>query len=367
MVLEKIRNDCLIVRILQRPEILSELTIKEWDLLLRQARRGDLLGKLALLLEQQQDIVSGLTAGIKDTLYSAIQTATKHRQTINWEIACIKKSLQDLPGPVIFLKGAAYIMLDLPVANGRLFSDVDIMVKKDLISKAENLLIISGWAAIKQSDYDQKYYRKWMHEIPPLRHRRRRTVIDVHHHILPDTARFKPDIHKLIETSVQTDSRQDMRVLSPVDMILHSMTHLFCEGEFNHGLRDLVDIDGLLRYHSDQSGFWDKLPARADELQLGIPLFYGLRYAKSFLSTPIPDTIWLSPVIWKPGRLRLYIMDALFKRALVPEHASCELYFTAIARFMLYIRGHYLRMPFHLLIPHLLIKLIMGWKDQEKQ
>lgn len=362
----KLRNDCLIVRVLRQPEILTTLSVSEWDLLIQQARRGDLLSKLNHLVAQQGNI-SGLAEGVQNALYSAAVISDKHRQTMNWEIRCINQALEGLPGPIIFLKGAAYIIAGLPVANGRLFSDVDVMVKRDTLSKAENMLMINGWAAIKQSDYDQKYYRKWMHEIPPLRHRIRRTVVDMHHHILPDTARYKPDINKLLEASVQTDAAQNIRVLSPVDMILHSMTHLFCDGEFSHGLRDLVDIDGLLRHFSGQTGFWDALVNRAEALQLNIPLFYGLRYTKRFLSTPIPDTIWQSPVIWKPGKFRLYVMDALFRRSLVPEHASCELDFTSAARFLLYIRGHYLRMPFHLLIPHLLIKLTMGWRRHEKQ
>jgi hypothetical protein len=33
-------------------------------------------------------------------------------------------------------------------------------------------------------------------------------------------------------------------------MVLHSATHLFYDGELNHGLRDLVDLDDLLRHFS---------------------------------------------------------------------------------------------------------------------
>ena len=39
--------------------------------------------------------------------------------------------------------------------------------------------------------YDDAYYRDHMHELPPLIHKERDRMIDVHHTILPLTARPK--------------------------------------------------------------------------------------------------------------------------------------------------------------------------------
>ena len=60
----------------------------------------------------------------------------------------------------------------------------------------------------------------------------------------------------------------------------------------------------------------------------------------------------------KPSAALSLLIDALFSRALMPDHASCDDKFTPLARWLLYIRSHYLRMPLHLLIPHLLRKAI---------
>ena len=49
-------------------------------------------------------------------------------------------------------------------------------------------------------------------------------------------------------------------------------------------------------------------------------------------------------------------MFHLFSRALRPEHPTCDDLRTRIARFVLYVRAHYLRMPLHLLLPHLIRK-----------
>jgi hypothetical protein len=49
-------------------------------------------------------------------------------------------------------------------------------------------------------------------------------------------------------------------------------------------------------------------------------------------------------------------MDQLVGRALTPEHPDHPTKVTALARWLLYVRSHYLRMPLQLLIPHLLRK-----------
>ena len=42
--------------------------------------------------------------------------------------------------------------------------------------------------------------------------------------------------------------------------------------------------------------------------------------------------------------------------ALQPDHPSCDSRWTGLARWLLYVRSHALRMPMRLLVPHLLRK-----------
>ena len=67
--------------------------------------------------------------------------------------------------------------------------------------EVEGALMLHGWSTTHHDAYDQRYYRKWMHELPPLKHNTRGTVLDVHHAILPVTARLKPDSRKLLAAS----------------------------------------------------------------------------------------------------------------------------------------------------------------------
>jgi hypothetical protein len=195
-----------------------------------------------------------------------------------------------------------------------------------------------------------------MHELPPMEHMRRGTVVDVHHSILPETARLRPDPAKLIAAAHPVVGLDGVSVLAPVDMVLHSMTHLFHNEELSHGLRDLCDPDLLLRHFGERPGFWDEITQRARELDLARPLFYGLHCASRILETPVPAEAIRQASRAAPRAPLRSLMTMLWRRTLRSPHASAKLSFTDTALFMLYVRAHWLRMPPGLLARHLAIK-----------
>jgi hypothetical protein len=142
--------------------------------------------------------------------------------------------------------------------------------------------------------------------------------------------------------------------------------HLFYDGEFDKGLRDLLDIQHLLQHFAKEPAFWDDLTARAAELQLMRPLFYALRYAERIPGCSIPaqtmQTMRKGKPKGRPNFFLLAMMDQLFDRALMPDHASCADWLTKPARTMLYIRGNWLRMPPLLLARHLFHKAFISPK-----
>lgn len=353
------RTDDLLVRILRTPSLAAHLSLTQWDVLVRQARQAGLLARL-----QYRFSAGNLTETIPQPVRwhfdAAATLAHKQQIAVRWEVGMIRDALARLNAPLVVLKGAAYVVAGLPASHGRLFNDIDILLPRGLLNQAEAELMLAGWNAAGLSPYDERYYRRWMHEIPPMRHLRRATVIDVHHAILPDTARYFPDPAKLLSRIVPAAEMAGVYVLAAEDRILHSATHLFHDGELPHGLRDLTDLDLLLRHESATPRFWSRLVARAYELQLGRSLFYALRYAQHFLETPVPADVWegLRPVAPTPVLARL--MDGIFSRALAPAHASCSDRLTPVARQAAYIRAHWLRMPSYLLIPHLLHKAFIS-------
>jgi hypothetical protein len=197
-----------------------------------------------------------------------------------------------------------------------------------------------------------------MHEIPPMRHARRRTVIDVHHALLPKTACIEVDSDRMREAAIAVAGDDHLRVLDPVDMVLHSATHLFHEGELDNGLRDLFDLDSLLRHFGAQAGFWKRLVPRAVEVGLTRPLYYALRYASQMLSTPVPAAVVDAASTGAPNAVVRGLIDFAYRRALRPNHATCNDRWTPFARRLLYVRSHWIRMPLPLLVYHLARKAL---------
>ena len=341
-----------LVTCLARPHRLADVDLETWDRLIPEARIAGLLPRLALLL-QEHDLIGRVPPQARTHLTADLTVAEKHARDIRWEVGQIRNALQDVVARFILLKGAAYVLADLPPARGRLFGDTDILVPKESIGAVEAALARHGWAFGEIDPYDERYYRRYTHQIPPMTHNVRRTTIDVHHTIVQVTARVRLDPQAL--WTAARDVADGVAVLAPADMVLHSAVHLFNDGEFNRGLRDLNDITVLLHHFSTDSSFAAQLVERAVALDLVRPLYYALRYSHRLLRGPLSEEP-LKGLAGAPSPALLRLMDALFLRVLRSPHREFRPRGAGLAGFLLYARAHHLRMPMHQLVPHLLRK-----------
>lgn len=349
------RNRDLLIDTLLEPQTTATLDLQQWDTLIRQARASQLLVRLAAyLLESPQ--VEKVPSGPRAHLESILRLRDHQRSAVRNEVAHLLLACEQVGVPLVLLKGAAYEMADLPPGRCRIYSDLDLLVSRADIQTLETALMTHGWSSGHQSAYDQKYYRTWMHELPPMRHITRHSVIDVHHNLVPDTARMRPDPAKLLSARVACSKAPDVHVLCGEDMILHSAVHLFHDGEFDHALRDLFDIRDLVEHFMRSDDDWLALVDRAVALNLARPLHYALRYLQRLLRARIPAQTIAALRRHGPMGPWVALCDQMFERGLRPMHETCDDRFSPVARFVLYVRGHSLRMPAHLLIPHLLRK-----------
>ena len=337
--------------VLREPARMATLDLAGWDLLLRQAGAAGLLARLALQAEAL-GLDAGIPAAVRPHLTAARTVAAKQRQAVRWEARRVARALAGIGAPVLLLKGAAYAIAELPPATGRLFGDIDILVPRARLEAVEAALMLAGWHAGRDSDYDQRYYRRWMHELPPMTHIRRGTVLDVHHNLLPLSARIRTDAAPILADARALDDPPGLSIPRDTDLVLHSACHLFHEGEWGHGLRDLVDLDALLREFAPRGAFWDELLARAALLNLGRPLYYALDCCRRWLRTPVPDAV-LAACPARPSAWRRAFMRRLFDSGLALAHPPSAGAWNRATSFLLYLRGHYLRMPWRLLLPHL--------------
>jgi hypothetical protein len=329
----------LLARTLAHPASAAALSPAQWTALVTAARAESLLGSLAFRLEGQD-----LPAKVDRILEDAKRDAAYARTQALWEAEMAQRALAATGVPIILLKGTAFAAAGLGAADGRSIGDLDILVPRERLDSVQQALLAAGWEWVKEDAYDDVYYRRWMHELPPLIHSARDRMIDVHHTILPPTARPTPDAAALIAASVPLGS--GLRTLSPEDMIVHAAAHLFADGDLAGGLRNLWDISCLVReFETRNEGFWPRLAERSRLHQLRPAVSRALRLARSLYATPVDPAL--------AGRRRP--SDALFEARLLARNGWGQPTRRAL-RFAFYVRSHWMRMPPLILARHLLIK-----------
>ncbi|MCB1929839.1 MAG: nucleotidyltransferase family protein [Rhodocyclaceae bacterium] len=328
---------------------LRSMSLADWDSTLRLARQARLLGVLAHRIMHDPALLPAVPEAVHGHLRSSINFAAHRLQMVRIELGDLEAALP-AGMAVVLLKGAAYIAEDLPFAQGRMPNDVDLLVARRDLDAAESVLAAAGWEAEKTDAYDQRYYREWSHELPPMRIPGHALEVDLHHTIAPVTSRTRAD-DALLESGLRPLPGSRFHVLSPADQIIHSVIHLFQDSEMSGRLRDLVDIDGLIRLHMREAGDWLVLHERARRHRADELLWFALHYCHEWLATPMPQPCGVGR---RPSMPTRKLMDLLMHHACLPLIADGgEPRVRGIARGLGQLRYHWLRMPPTLLARHL--------------
>src|ERR1051326_1636889 len=312
-------QDSSLASFLAKPEAMANLRPDQWSAVIATARQTGLLARLAYRA-QDLSLEGRIPANVWRHLEAARLVGEKHRRDVLWEIRCLRRALKGVVEPLVLLKGAAYLVADLPPARGRTFSAIDILAPESPLREVERALRAHGWMADKVEPYDDRYYRRWMHQLPPLTHVERGTTVDVHHTIVPTTARAPVDAAALLSEVRMLSSDPGLAVLQPIDMVLHSAVHLFNEGQFERALRDLDDIALLLAEFGRDASFRPMLAARARELELGRPLWYAIEMCRRVFGGVVADE-GLTSIEAPPVAIRA-IMLWLLGNALSPPSSG---------------------------------------------
>jgi hypothetical protein len=322
----------ILVHALRDPASTGSLDAPGWTALIAIARAEQMIGTLAHRLDglAMPPVVARL-------LEDARASAERGRVAALWEAEMARRALAPLGLPLVLLKGTAFVAAGLSAGVGRSIGDLDILVPRSRIEEAEAALLAAGWEWVKPDPYDDAYYRRWMHELPPLIHRERDRMIDVHHTILPLTARITPDADALLENSVALGN--GMRVLSPNDMLCHAAAHLFADGDLAGGLRNLWDVHCLTNEFGTE-GLADR--ARHHGLSHEVDRALGLNEIL-YSSAPVR------------GADHLYLRRLLARDAWGRQNRK-------LTRLGFYIRSHWLRMPPAMLARHLWTKARKGYR-----
>jgi hypothetical protein len=339
---------------LQQPAVSLDWTLAQWDHRVRLARRLRLLGRLA-----EAVLGAGLAPRLPEPVVHALQAearlARARCQALLWCRERAAQALAGLDAPLVLLKGAAYMAQRLPNAAGRLPSDLDILVPAAALPEARSRLVAAGWEEVALDAHDQRYYREWSHELPPMRHALHVIELDVHHNILPPVARDRVDAERLLQAArpLADPGEAPWWVLGPEDQVLHCAAHLLNDSEQRDRLRDLVDLQVLLAAHGAAApGFGGRLVARARELGLHEVLALAASLVAEGLRAPLEPEL-AEAVAEALSVRRLARLQRRFATVLAPRDPAAEPALAVrLAETALLLRHHWRRMPLPLLLRH---------------
>ncbi|MGR5237697.1 nucleotidyltransferase family protein [Vibrio alfacsensis] len=354
-----------LVDVLVQPEKLTKLAPAALSKIVAEARYFNMLGQLKYHCQ-----VHGLWSALPNKFCQQLNSATlfydNQRRKLAIETNEISRALAPLNISWIYLKGSAYNLNNMSNFSGRMMSDIDVLVQEEDLPQVEAALKSHGWMPAPVNSYDEKFYRSWSQEIPPLRHIYRQVELDVHFNILPKTLKESINNKHLFEQSLPFSDDPNQKVLTPHAMLAHSAIHLFYESEYTKGLRDLYDITLLINHYSAEVSFWDNLIELHNSIGNESSLYLALRYSNKIYRTQIPTKVVEHYAQFKPNLLYLSVLDFCFLNIFTrtfPPHRKTGYGF---AETVLYLRGHLKRMPLRLLVPHLSKKYFDKFKVKQQ-
>ena len=306
------------------------LTLPEWDALLLHACHFDLASQLATTIQRCNNSLHAPVEA-KPTLDHALQAVAFNHKLHKFELRFLKRIAEASHTRPILLKGAAYLACNHLWADGRKTNDVDLLLAANSLHRFED--------ALQQEDYepdaelsasDRRYYRKWLHELPPYKHLYRKLEVDVHFRLLPVSDPRSFSVEEWIERSMPVNGLNPFRVLDPVDQVLHAIINLGHTGEFRRATRDTWDISCLTNpsilghenAKSDQQVLefdWQELHHRTEQLRLQKTVSNILLLGEELVGLSIPEHFIEDITGKSKDRSRRSVIYRTMKMASLPD------------------------------------------------
>jgi hypothetical protein len=295
---------------------LQALTAADWEAAIEQAR---LHGLTPVLYWQIKKIPGQLTLPAPRLLElrTNFLNSAARNMLLYRELATILGALQGQGIPAILLKGLHLAKLVYPEPALRPMADIDLLLHKDDLSRAAQILQELGYSAGREFDLGREA-RKHQH-IPPF-YQPGKAPVELHWTIATPTGPLKVDLDGLWRRAQPAEvAGLPALVLAPEDLLLHLSLHLL-QDEFIGGLRRLYDIAALASCPGLPID-WAVSGRRAVAWGSQKSLFLVLYLAHTLFGAPVPQAVLdqLRPADFTPQIETLARQRALSVPPLVPE------------------------------------------------
>lgn len=267
----------------------SDLHAMNWDMVYKRSAGWSVVPMLYTILKKKS--VFSETAKIPEHILQKIQLKY-FMSHVAYDTLC--RSLTEILEvfhkagiKVILLKGIYLAQFVYRDAGVRPMSDIDIMVKKDDLQKAESLLLHLGYSNEKEGEE----ITTW-HHLPAFFHPKTKVKLELHWAIQHLFWRYRIDLDGIWERAhVIPMHGIDRYVFSLEDLLLHISLH----ATYHHKLRDMglipyCDMATIIGHHKHEID-WDKLQARAHEWGMAKYLHLSLCLAGDIIGASVPDHI----------------------------------------------------------------------------
>ena len=329
-------------RALANPAHLQFLALGEWSRLLRHAQRNQLLARLATLALGQESL-GALPQLPRLQLEQARQAATAQRQQRQRDLQALMQLLEPAGFVVVALNGTAHWLHEIAPTNDQQCAGLDIWVDSGHWERLAATLRSGGWLPADTGPADQAGRVRWNAAPGAQGPVRRAAVLTVHSQMLPALPCAQAGLALQLQARLAVPEIPGLHVPAPSDLVLCAVAQVFHTDGGAQALRDLSDVDVLLRRFAPQPAFWSDLVQRAAELELSRALYYGLRHSVRLFATPVPDSARRARRAVAPPLRMNRLMDGLWSRVLCTPHASGRQSIRQFCRDLLRLRARWLR------------------------
>ncbi len=338
-----------IASLIVHPQPVQSFTLEEWNQLVLILRKEKMLARFYAILERGQLLEEIPPEALRHFVNANI-VSKKQAALAKKEASELSKALSDKADYIVFLKGAAYSVTDNPASLGRVYSDIDLLVPKNNLENIEQYLCVVGWKHHSLDDYDEMYYRKWAHEIPPMQHGSRGTVLDIHHNLVPVISGKSINIQAFVKD--YGTAHNNITVLCEPAMFFHSAIHLFFNEDMSSAFRDMTDLYLVSSAQSEQ--FFHDVMAITEKygFRKECILAFHLLSIHFNISLPNVTASLVSVELERVSSLELLLLQ----RLTLPKHILICDGERGFSLWLGELRGHWMKMPIGTLAFHLLMK-----------
>ena len=228
---------------------IDALTPQDWEDILSMARQHRLLPLMQWVCgpAHRQLILPAAVAG---ELSSAHKAAVMRSLAVQRELVKVARVLRQAGIPFRMMKGAYLAWHAYPQPALRPMRDIDVLVPKERVQEAFDLLLSQGLERNPNYQWDPHDAAEVCHHLPPIRTVGTHVTVEVHQDVLHDApggADLAEDEGYWQRSCPMSLAGETVHYEDPTDLLLHLIVHAVADHRLNNGPLFAADVAMLLQ------------------------------------------------------------------------------------------------------------------------